>query len=82
MIFSPYEIRWQLRRSDLEVNRVHGTETIIINDAKNKKCANFLRTSVNYYVVSVCDYSIYVISQYKFPTCKQSVEFLRDYFNK
>lgn len=82
MTFSPWEIKWQLRCSELDVHRVGNTETIIINDPKNKRCANLRRSSVNYYVVSVCDYSTYIISEYKFPTCNRSVEFLREYFTK
>ena len=82
MNFSKYDIYWALRRFGVEVEEIRETGTFIINDAKNKRCANLSRTSVNYYVVSVCDYNSYLISQYKFPTCKKAVEYLQVYFSK
>ena len=82
MTYSRYELYWALRRFGVEVEKCSASDSFIMNDAKNKRCANLSRTSVNYYVVSVCDYNTYIISQHKFPTCKKAVEYLQEYFSK
>ena len=82
MQYSKWEISWALRRFGVEVEEIRAAGTFIMNDAKNKRCANLSSTSVNYYLVSVCDYNSYLISQYKFPTCKKAVEYLEEYFSK
>lgn len=82
MAFTRYDLYWALHRFGVEVEEKIATGTFVMNDAKKKRCANLSRTSVNYYVVSVCDYNSYLILQYKFPTCKKAVEYLQEYFSK
>ena len=82
MQYSKWEISWAFHRFDVEVEELRATNTFILNDSKHKKCANITRTSVNHYIVSVCDYSNYLIAQYKFPTCKKAIEYLQVYFSK
>lgn len=82
MKYSKWDIKWALHRFDVEVVELRDVNTFIINDAKHKRCANITRTSVNHYIVSVCDYGIYIIDQFNFSTCKEAVEYLQVYFSK
>ena len=82
MQYSKWEITWALRRFDVEIMEFGGEGAFILNDAKHKRCANITRTSVNHYIVSVCDYGSYLIDQYKFSTCKKAIEYLQVYFSK
>lgn len=81
MLFQTYDVRWALHNANLKVEKLHPLDVITINDSVNKRCANIDRTSVNYYVVHVCDYEKVILSTFKFNTLKSAVEYLRGYFN-
>ena len=81
MFFDIYDVRWALHNKNLKVEKLHSCNVIIINDSVNKRCANIDRTSVNYYVVSVCDYDKIILATFKFNTLKSAVAYLKDYFN-
>lgn len=81
MLFQTYDVRWSLHNTNLKVEKLHPLDVITINDPVNKRCANIDRTSVNYYVVYVCDYDKIILATLKFNTLKSAVEYLREYFN-
>ena len=80
MIFNTYDVRWALHNTNLKVEKIHPLDVITVNDPINKRCANIDRTSINYYVVHICDYEKIILSTLKFNTLKSAVEYLKDYF--
>ena len=80
MIFNTNDVRLALHNANLKVEKIHSLDVITINDPINKRCANIDRTSVNYYVVHICDYEKIILSTLKFNTLKSAFEYLKDFF--
>ncbi|MBR2024594.1 MAG: hypothetical protein IKB98_10720 [Clostridia bacterium] len=81
MMFNPYDVRWSLHNTNLEIFKPHGTEVIIIKDSSSMKVANIERTSVNYYILSVCDFNNSIITTFKYNTLKSVIEYLKVWFS-